>query len=115
MGKTANRGALLRKANKGLLVGRCEYDIMSDSRHDQGQGEWLPVHIYEPVPDSPRPRREGCLNLTEWDFKTKSGGAFTRPDGNIDLIVHGNCCYRVRIVNKPVNPVIKRYPLVVEV
>ena len=108
--KTANRGALRKKAHQGLLIARLDYSITDDSRHDQGRGDWMPVNMLD---EHFRGHKEGYANLSDWDFQTSSGGAWRRDDGDIVFVVHSNCAYTLRIVDKPVKPRIRRYADVV--
>jgi hypothetical protein len=106
---------------RGELEARCNYhmtdDYALDAANDFGKTGWIPVRIRHPkyegnfVTDDDFV--EGQINLTRWDFKTKTGTAYYNTDGTINLCVHGNLNYTLR--KKTAKPRIKRYAVVVPV
>lgn len=93
MSKTYNRGKLLRLclAGKLELMGSYSFDdMMGESR----SRSTMPVAI---KPADYRDRKEGICYVTEWDFKSSSGRAWSNENGTVTLYVHSNSHYDFRI------------------
>jgi hypothetical protein len=94
---TFNRGKLLRAAKAGKLFAKCDYRLTDDYAFDNANNfgkhaDWLPVVINETMAEW----KPGQINMTEWHFKTKSGGCYEHK-GEITFYVHGNLSYTVKI------------------
>jgi hypothetical protein len=89
---TFNRGKLLRlaKAGKLIKVGSYHFDDQTGQEMTSNQ---TPVNVMQSCNDF----KEGCCNVFEHDFKTKSGMATQEESGLICLYVHSNCNYDFRI------------------
>ena len=96
---TVNRGWLKRQVMQGRVMARCTGHYTDDYAFDAAYGfgimdEWKPVRIAaagtEFSPD--------FVTLTEWDFTTKSGGAYTDArEGVIQFYVHSNLSYDMKV------------------
>lgn len=84
--KTINRGWLRKQIEKGNMEIKCLYYMTDDYKIDAdrnfGKTEWVDAKEF---------------NLTERDFKTKSGCAWQNEEGIISLVIHSNRAYDIRI------------------
>ena len=89
---TKNRGKLLRDARKGLLEARLDWGFDDMYGEIKGDSEWKAVHVL-----TDRDYKDGFYNMHEFDFKSKSGGAYASKDGKtITLHVHSNHIVELR-------------------
>ncbi len=93
-----NRGTLKKLAKEGRL------EMVAGYHFDDMYGETrtctrMPVR-YSPETETWRDRKDGIVNLREFDFATKSGGCWENPNGTITLYVHSNCNYTFAIMEE---------------
>jgi len=113
--KTINRGWLKKQVSLGKIEAKCNYHYTDDYRYDADvnfqKTDWMPCRmqnrVYENDPVTGFSRlinddfKTGFINFEDWDFKTKSGGAWQTEDdqknGVISFIIHSNLSYDLRV------------------
>lgn len=114
--KTVRRDWLKRQVEQGKIQSKCVFEIEHDGNgsNDRFGGQWLDARIRKPryeeyVNDIGNNMTrcvdpdfiEGASNFTQFDFSTKSGGAYTAgvdDEGRklYTLHIHSNAVYALR-------------------
>lgn len=90
MSTTVNRGWLKKQINDGKMLVRSSFQLTDDYGFDESNNfgikdEWVNATEYK---------------FADWDFKTKSGGAYKSKDkqGNdiISFYIHSNSSYELK-------------------
>ena len=113
--RTINRAWLMRQVDAGKMEARCTLrltdDYTFDTAYNYGKTGWMPARIRRPVfKEMALPNgnvieysvnddfTDDQMNLQEYHFTGKSGGAYRNEDGTIHLRVHSNLHYELRKV-----------------
>jgi len=100
--KTVNRGYLKRQVQKGLFEAQTTFRFDSHYElQDEYVDKWIPARLSAGYGDF----KEGYYNLTDFDFRTKSGCAYissniSKDNDIISLHIHSNHIVALRLIKK---------------
>lgn len=88
--KTIRRDWIKRQIEAGRMEAKCDYHYTDgDTADNFGKTGWLPACIGNFI--------DGHINFQEHDFRFKSGAAWKNEDETINLSVHSNLSYTLRL------------------
>ena len=115
--KSIRRDWLKRQIEAGKIEVKCNYhmtdDYAFDNANDFGKTDWMPARMRHPKYEQRKNYVgntvdvctdddfvDGYMNLNEYEFTGKSGGAYQYEDGTIHFYVHSNLSYDMRLVER---------------
>src|SRR3990167_3862053 len=116
---TINRRKLMNDIAKGLYEAKCDYSMTDDYAFDNANNfgrmtEWKSARIkaasvweevtlqngnigHRLISDD---FKEGFVNFSEWEFRGKSGGAYTGTNGEVNFWIHSNEHWTLRKISQ---------------